>query len=117
METKYIEIRDSATRIAAVAFWVQPSAEHNQSIEDKFLRCAGYGSNYGNVILMRLDSCRAKNDPYDWGSQSARTMPYAHQWILDHWDEIKSGQVVDVRVILGEASEAAEPEIWLGELE
>lgn len=33
-----------------------------------------------------------------------------HNYILDHWDEIKSGQVVDARVARGERTEHCESE-------
>ena len=34
-----------------------------------------------------------------------RTMPTAHKWIIENWDELEHGQVVDVEFILGIASE------------
>ena len=46
-----------------------------------------------------------------WGSVW-RTMPTAHYWIIEHFDEIQDGAVVDVRVILGETTEPAPAEIW-----
>lgn len=32
-------------------------------------------------------------------------MPTAHKWIIENWDELEHGQVVDVEFILGIASE------------
>lgn len=39
-------------------------------------------------------------DPYDWGQNRSRH--FAHKWLIEHFDEIESGAVVDVEFILGE---------------
>ena len=41
-------------------------------------------------------------DPYSWGD---RTYSVAHNYIQEHWDEIKAGDVIDVEYILGETPE------------
>lgn len=38
---------------------------------------------------------------------TTRTWHGAHRYLMDHWTEIKSGDVVDARVGLGEATEHA----------
>lgn len=38
-------------------------------------------------------------------------MPQAHNWITQHWDEIESGDVVDVQYILNETTAPKTPEI------
>lgn len=112
MITKMVEIRDHATCIPAVAIRMVASGSMSHSlIEHAFLRRCGYpiGINLPSVVLMRLADQRANSDPYDWDDRTHRT---AHDWIIDHFDDIEDGAVVDVRVILGEAEAPADPEIW-----
>ena len=37
-------------------------------------------------------------------------MREAHLWLENHWDEAKSGQVIDVEFLLGERAEPKESE-------
>jgi len=101
MKVKALEIRDEATFIAALACDMNPSNDEQRYL----LRRCGYACDSNpNVILTRLDgSGKATNDPYDWGG---RTWPVAHNWIIDHWDELSDGDVVDVQFILKETTKA-----------
>lgn len=102
MNVKTIEIRDRMTFIPALAIRLGSEFE-----ADRFLMArAGYGrtreeqSEY--VILMRLgDPPRSAFDPVEWGD---RTMQTAHRHIAEHFDQIDSGDVVDVEFVLGEKS-------------
>ena len=107
MITKTVEIRDSATFIPALAVKLRPETE-----PDRYpLARAGYGLDAVDqaeyVLLAKLDggvgtmTC----DPYDWPG-GARTMQVAHTWLIDHFDELESGAVVDVEFILGLTSTA-----------
>ena len=53
---------------------------------------------------MALDDGRATNDPYEWVARGMgeRTMPVAHNWIIEHFDALSDGDVADVQFILGE---------------
>ena len=106
MKTKCIEIRDWATCIPVLAIKMEAA----NPIEAAFLwRRCGYPQDGSTVVLMKLDSQEASYDPYWWSD--GRTMGNAHLWITAHWDEIKEGSVVDVRLILGEEQEPATPEV------
>lgn len=59
------------------------------------------------VMLWRLEGGPAEYDPYAW---SNRTMATAHQHIVDFWQRLESGDVVDVQYILGETKEAKKSE-------
>lgn len=100
VEAKTLEVRDRATCIGVVATKIGP-ADHSDA--DYVLRRRGL--NFGGylVSLHSLESGRMEDDPYDWRG-IPRTMQIAHQHILDHWDELSSGDVVDVEFILGESS-------------
>ena len=51
----------------------------------------------------------ATYDPFAWGSDT-RTYQVAHQYIIDHFDELESGAVVDVEFILKETTEPKKSE-------
>lgn len=91
---KLIEIRDRATFIPAMAIQV--------SGDDGYLmRRAGFESPM--IYLVALATERACYDPYNWGN---RTMANAHNYIVEHWEELLDGDVVDVEFILGETPTA-----------
>lgn len=102
MKAKCLEIRDSATFIPVLAVNINPDNDAQRYL----MRRVGYPCDgCPNVILTRLSGDgEATNDPYGW-SGGARTMPNAHNWIIDHWDELADGDVVDVEYILGETTE------------
>lgn len=52
---------------------------------------------------MKLDGVKAEYDPYSWGP--SRTLRVVHGHIIQHWDELKSGDVIDVEFLLGERPE------------
>ena len=97
MQVKVLEIRDEGTFIPALAVNMNPVGEHQRYL----LRRCGYPCDgRANVILTRLDgNGKATNDPYEWGG---RTWPVAHTYIIEHWEELNDGDVVDVSFILGE---------------
>lgn len=107
MIIKVIEIRDRNTCIAAMAIKMLAAGP----VEHVYLWRCGYPSDGSGVILMRLDDQRATSDPYDWSD--SRTMRTAHLDILDRFDDLSNGDVVDVRVYLKEAETPVEPEIYL----
>lgn len=105
MLIKFIEIRDTATCVPSIAIKMQAV----NKVQERFLyqRC-GYPPDGSGVVLMELNNQRASSDPYYWGG---RTYPAAHLYILEHFDELNDGDVVDARVFLEEESVPAEPEI------
>lgn len=108
MEIKCFEVRDRNTCIPVLAIKMVA----NTPVETAYLRRYGFPKKppYA-VVMMRLDDQRASSDPYHWGD---RTHQMAHNFIYDKFDDLRPGQVVDVRVILGEEKEPALPEIWEG---
>lgn len=100
MISKCLEVRDRMTFIPVAALRLTQSNEGQRYL----LRRAGYGLEGPQIatILINLDRAECQNDPYKWGD--ARTMSVAHQWIHDHFDELKDGDVIDVEFVLGESS-------------
>lgn len=98
MVTKTFELRDRATFVPVLAVKLSPG-----SVADQYLlRRAGYGTDDDYILMMGLDGgCdKATSDPYDWGSN--RTRLICHDFIIKHWDELESGQVLDAEFIAGE---------------
>lgn len=108
MRIKMIEIRDEGTCIAAIA--IQMIA--GSYLEERFLSREGYPKDGSSITLMKLHDQKATNDPDEW---EGRTMAVAHDYIIKNWFLIKSGQVVDVEVILGKTKIPKVAEIFTGE--
>jgi len=102
MKIKILEIRDRATFIPAFAFKVDRGEEYDPRVREMLGR-AGWHTGSG-VYLGRLERGECHYSPYDWGSPMVRTMPQAHQYLIDHWDEIPDGGLIDVCAIVGEES-------------
>lgn len=108
IETKLFELRDRMTFIPILATRVAPY-EHGSlqgtvddlAAERYLLRRAGYGDPCVIVTRLSADGMPANCDPYGWGD---RTYTVAHEFIAEHWSELKSGAVVDVEFILGETA-------------
>lgn len=108
MKTLALEVRDKATFIPVIATKMAPQDEG----EEYLLRRAGFGFLAPLVVLCRMECSTAipsaAYDPYDW--TGARTLLEAHRWIAEHFDELNSGDVVDVQFILGETKTAKKSE-------
>ena len=105
MVTKFLEIRDKGTCIPVMAQKLTPTAFK----EVEIFRRYGWREGAG-IIVTRLDVVKAASDPCDWNSST--TMFTAHNYINSNFDTIPNYSVVDVRVILGQATEPAQSEIW-----
>lgn len=98
MKTKIIEIRDEGTFIAALCVDMNPDNEAQRY----YLHRHGYPCDGRPNILLTHAAAngeQATNDPYAWGNR--RTYAVAHNYIIDHWEELQDGSVVDVEFILG----------------
>jgi len=103
LKIKILELRDEGTFIPLLAVDMNP--EPAALISRWYLRRCGYAcSGLPNIAITRLDANGAafSNDPYFW---KGRTWPIAHQHILQNWNELKDGDVIDVSYILGETQE------------
>ena len=95
---KALEIRDRATFIPVIAFDMKPKTEAQKYLFSR----AGYGGSMQYIVLMKIDggNMQATYDSFSWGG---RTMPVAHRYIQDNWDNVNDGDVIDVEFILNEA--------------
>lgn len=110
MEAKLFEVRDRGTLIPVLAVRLVPSS----MAEEYLIARAGYGTTrdvqgrYVLVAKLNEGITQITYDPYAWNG--SRTMTAAHRYIVEHFDELKSGDVVDVEYILGESSCPKQPE-------
>lgn len=104
MKTKSFEVRDKGTFIPIIAIQMVPDHEKQRYL----LRRSGYGFEYPCVMVCRMSACggahEASYDQYAWGN--CRTMTTAHDYIIQHFDELDDGAVIDVEHILGETQTA-----------
>ena len=91
---KFVEIRDHATFIPALAIRIDGTAGY-------LARRAGFGDTVC-IYLIALATERCAYDPFNWGSGD-RTMKVAHGWLTEHWDEHEDGAIIDVEFVLGES--------------
>lgn len=106
MNAVKIEIRDRATCIAAVVIYVSPLEKDSMpAFHDRF----GSG-----VMLIRGDKGKCHWSPEDW-CIGGRTMTAAHQYLSASYMlgvMVDDGDVIDVRVLLGEEEHAADSELF-----
>ena len=92
-----LEVRDAATFIPVIA--IRTTSDNDQ--EAWLMRACGWAKEGNDVMLLRADGTgEIKRSPFDH-PVGARTMPVAHRYIADHWDELNPGDIVDVEFILG----------------
>ena len=108
MEVNLFEVRDDGTYLPAICIRCTPANEAERYMLDR----AGYGQTakaQGAYVLFAAESDgQLRYDTSYWADN--RTRLIAHAWIRDHWAELETGDVVDVRVILGETITPATPE-------
>jgi hypothetical protein len=96
MEIKCLKIRDQNTFLPVISIRPVPDNEAQRYL----LRRDGYrGDETEHCIIMVDAQCRGvAYDPYDW-VKGTRTKQVAHEFIRQHWAELRDGDVVDVQFI------------------
>jgi hypothetical protein len=113
MKVLLLEVRDSMTTIPCVAMqcrsddsterWMLQRAGYMQGAEACGHYCVLFSTLYGDRILTY--------EAGDWASQKlGRTMEVAHNYVREHFDELRTGDVIDVEFILGEKPTKKLPE-------
>lgn len=103
METKVFTVIDRATRISVIGTLIG-LIDKTERAEIDVLTWAGYEmiTNPKDALVLLTDLSggrKAHFNPYSWND---RTFSTAHQYIAEHWNELKSGDEVNVIDILGE---------------
>jgi hypothetical protein len=121
MKTKLLEIRDEGTFIPMLCVDINPGDPYprqgsftEEEIEKYLiqynarlyllLRCGYPCDERPNIAMTHLSASgdRFSNDHHFWGG---RTRPVAHKYIIENWESLNDGDVVDVQFILGETKE------------
>lgn len=103
MITKTFEVRDRGTFIPVMAVKLWPESE-----ADRYLIArSGYGTNAIDqakyVMIGRLDGAgKFTSDVFEMGPKGTRTMEVAGRYIIEYFEHLPSGSVIDVEYILQE---------------
>lgn len=98
-EVKFFEVRDEGTHIPVLC--VKVAYEYGMRGEYQMRRSA-FSPGDSLTHLVNLNSGEGRSNPAHW--KSGRTMRVAYNAIVDQWEDLKSGDVIDVQYILGETS-------------
>ena len=104
MKTKMFEVRDSGTYIPVLAIEILAGDD----AEKYMLNRAGYDPYCSAIVVMKIEDVEAHYDVYDWGV--SRTMRETHKYIIENFDKLTSGDVIDVEFILGKTDRPKESE-------
>lgn len=104
MKVKLVEVRDRGTCVPAIA--IKTTNPENEAEQWLWHRSGYHGAwdRGEEIILARIDGSADRQliyDIYDW--HGSITMQAAHEWLIDHFDEIENGAVVDAEFIRGES--------------
>jgi hypothetical protein len=97
LNTKVFEVRDKATFVPVLAVSID-IMDHEP--EDYLLARAGYSVATPYVLMTNLNNNTTRYDAFEWND---RTFYTAHRYIEENFNELKSGDVIDVEFILGES--------------
>jgi len=101
LKNKLFQVRDSGTNISVLCIEVDLSV--TSTFEYQILRRAGYGDQKLIIYVPLVDN--SNTSTYDPHSHHNRTRILSHKYIIEKWNDLKSGSVIDVEYILGETSE------------
>ena len=120
MKIKIIEVRDEGTMIPMLCVdmndaypgtFGEDAALEDHAARFYYLLREGYSCDGRPNILMTplgADGDRCWNDPYGW--TGGRTRQVAHKHIIEHWNELRDGSVIDVQFLLGESKQPKKSE-------
>lgn len=94
---KFLEVRDICTNITVFAF----ATRSEDPIESYHLIREGFCQD--TIMMGRLETGETHYDPYDWDS----TLFKAHEYLLEHFNELQTGDVIDVAFLNGRRDKPA----------
>lgn len=109
MIVKLFEVRDRGTCIPVMAVRF-PGNSWLSTQERWLLQRAGYGDHPASYVqIVEIEGGRGRSlcDPFDVDDGVSRTRFVAYRHIIAEWDDLDSGDVIDVRYLLGESTEPA----------
>lgn len=106
MDVKLFEVRDRGTCIMAFGLATCSRVEREQ----KMLRRSGFSFDSDLILFGRIDGGLCHYDIYE-SQNGARTMFEAHKHITENWNNLRSGDIIDVEYILGESPHPKETDL------
>lgn len=104
MESKLFEVRDRSTFTEVLA-----TKMGSDNAKEKFLlQRSGFIQPGYLVLLTNLSTQESSYSRYNW--TVGRTMGEAHRYIAHHFDDLTTGDVIDIEYILGESEVCKESE-------
>lgn len=94
---KVFELRDHGTFIPLLC--IKPQCDDHPFVAKMAWRFGYRGSRAVIALHMGVPDRGCQSDPFGWND---RTFQTAHRHIEEHWDELRTGDLIDVRVLLGE---------------
>jgi len=107
IEVKLFEVRDRATFIPAYCVRFRDDLADTQ--EWFLLRAAGWGPNPDCIYMTLLEGGDTSHNPHGF-KPGGRILQVAYAYIENHWDQLESGQIIDVEYILKETDEPKKSE-------
>ena len=100
METKLFELRDHGTFIPLLC--IKPRFPSPHAFEAKMAWRYGYKDTRAVIVThMGTPDRGCHSDPSAWGD---RTFQAAHRYVEEQWENLSTGDLIDVRVVLGETA-------------
>lgn len=106
VEVKTFEIRDTATFIPVMC--IRGNVQEIEQPDLYLFRRSGWGADQVFTYMFCLGGYGPCN--YNWSCWDGETRQIAHRHIEMNWDQLRSGDVIDVQFILGNSAEPKESE-------
>lgn len=104
-DVKVFELRDRMTTISIMCIKIDMT---EVTEPDRFIiRRSGWGSDAKMLYMINLSTCQCIFEAGRWNSA---TYDVAHQYIEEHWYDLKGGEVIDAEYIRGESERPKESE-------
>lgn len=107
MIIKLFEVLDSGTCMIFMAIRMIPA----NLTENILLQHAGFSMGTPCTTIVVFHPERCQYDLYQWPNGTSRTIIQGHKYIHDHFNELKTGDVIDIEFILKETEEKKESDI------
>ena len=94
MRPKMLEIKDIGKTVSVMAIEMTSTVPRERYLLERI----GYSQAPPAIALIWLLKRRMEHDPNEW--VGLRIMKVAHKYIIENWNEIKTGDTIDVVLIL-----------------
>jgi hypothetical protein len=112
MKAKLFELRDAGTFLPVIAIKLDPEDEAERYLLARSGFTTKVETQRDYVLMAGLgDTERLTCDPFEWGQNRTRFL--GHQHIIKNWNELQTGDVIDVEFIHGLRDKPKESERFI----